>query len=381
VKEILQNFWEEFEPENPVFSEQQSKRILNTVLAAKEEQQHGIFKLNKWKAIMGAAAVLLLICSISLLFINPRSFEKLAARSVKGGKALSSPDVTAGRSTNALLILSDGRKIVLNDLSAGEVLNQSGIRIVKAEDGQLVYSVAEQAGKSNIQNSAIEYNTITTPKGSQYQVNLPDGSKVWLNAMSSLKFPTKFQGSERAVELTGEAYFEISAFYSGNVKLPFKVKSISGKDRSQEVEVLGTHFNIDAYPDVSSTRTTLLEGSVKVTNLNSKDVNILTPGQQAILDGSRSTVSTANIEDAMAWKNGNFMFNNLELADIMKELERWYDVKVDYSNIPATRYHGFISKKVSLSQVLEMLELTGNVKFKISAIPGKSEKEIHIIHE
>lgn len=377
---FLEEFWTDFEPETTVFSDLQSKRILNKIFTAEKTGQPAPLSSINRNRIIAVAAILLLVCSVSLWFI-PQSTEVsvLSHRPVKPFKQLTTMADAAPGGSKALLTLADGRKIELNDLSAGEIVSQSGIQIKKTEDGQLVYTLAEQAGTGGKkQDAPVEYNTVSTPKGGQYQVNLPDGSKVWLNSMSSLKFPTSFQGIERKVELTGEAYFEISSFFKNNVRLPFKV--LSGTARGgQQVDVLGTHFNISNYGNESSAKTTLVEGRVSITNLKTNAVNLLSPGQQAILSGENSRITRADLEEALAWKNGNFMFNNLGLADIMKELERWYDVKVDYSNIPDTRYHGSISKNVSISQVLNMLELTGRVRFKIETIPGKSEKIIRII--
>jgi transmembrane sensor len=381
AKELLAKAWEEFEPDTPVFTNLQGSNMLNNILAADVCENQPVKAFN-WQRLFAAAAILLLIFSIGVMLI-PKSAKKenlnIAHNTIK--KYPLQSDVAPG-SSKAVLTLADGTKITLDDQSAGKIANQSGVNISKTADGQLVYAFIEQhQSKENKPNLIPQINTITTPKGGQYQINLPDGSKVWLNAMSSLKFPAIFQGKERKVELTGEAYFEISSFYLDKIKLPFKVLSHTTDGRSQEVEVLGTHFNINAYENEPSTKTTLLEGSVKVTNLNSRSINILLPGQQAILNTDKSKVTQIDKEEIMAWKNGNFLFNNLPLVDIMKQLERWYDIKVDYANIPHTRYQGVISKYVSISQVLNMLELTGNLKFKIDSIPGKAEKRIEILKQ
>lgn len=379
AKELLGEAWEDFETEKLVFTNLQRKNMLQQIFAAPKNELHSTEKRINWQRIFAVAAILLLISSVGVLLL-PQGVknDKPKIVAVKLKKQEVKPDVEAG-GNKAILTLADGTKIILDDKSTGKIANQSGVNISKTADGQLVYAFGrEYKSTANSHDAAQQINTISTPKGGQYQINLPDGSKVWLNAMSSLKFPTQFLAKERKVELVGEAYFEISPFYAGKIKLPFKVISPTADGSSQEVEVLGTHFNINAYGNEMSTKTTLLEGSVKVINLHSKTESILQPGQQAVLKGNQTYVKTVDKEEIMAWKNGDFLFNNLQLVDIMKQLERWYAIRVDYSTLPNTRYQGVISKHVSLSQVLNMLELTGSLKFKIDSIAGSTEKKIEI---
>jgi ferric-dicitrate binding protein FerR (iron transport regulator) len=185
---------------------------------------------------------------------------------------------------------------------------------------------------------------------------LSDGSKVWLNAASSLRFPASFAGKERKVELLGEAYFEVAK----NAAMPFKVK-VNG----MEVEVLGTHFNINSYENESTVRTTLLEGSVKINNNNSS--SLLKPGQQAQVNkaGEIKIINNVDVEEAIAWKEGKFQFDRADIHDIMRQLARWYDVDVEYKGSVSSHFGGTISRDVNLSQVLNMLHLTGEVKFQI----------------
>jgi transmembrane sensor len=205
-------------------------------------------------------------------------------------------------------------------------------------------------------SSEVVYNTISTPRGGQYQLMLADGSKVWLNAASSLRFPASFVGKERKVELLGEAYFEVAK----NAKMPFKVK-VNG----MEVEVLGTHFNINSYENESTIRTTLLEGSVKINKNNSS--SLLKPGQQAQMNkaGEIKIINDADVEEAIAWKEGKFQFDRADIHDIMRQLTRWYDVDVEYKGTVSSHFGGTISRDVNLSQVLNMLHLTGEVKFQV----------------
>jgi transmembrane sensor len=260
-------------------------------------------------------------------------------------------DISPGTDT-AILTLANGTKINLGDMKGGSLLNESGIEIIKVEDGTLVYKVVES--KSNI----LEYNTITTPKGGQYKIVLPDGTRVWLNAASSLTYRASLNTSfgERKVHLLGEAYFEVVK----KQKMPFIVRT-----DKQEVIVLGTHFNINSYKDEPNTKTTLLEGSVKV--FSKYGDAILKPGQQSVTSGSAIQLSRADIDQAVAWKNGEFMFSKELLSGIMKEISRWYNVDVVYADqqLENKVFNGTISKFKNVSHVLKMLEKTGEVKFKI----------------
>jgi transmembrane sensor len=324
-------------------------RLYNNILRSENiEVQQPAKTINLWYRI-AAAAVVLVVLSIGIYF-----YAQYTEKEKKdAGYYVEREDVKPG-GNKALLTLADGTTITLTDADNGELAEQNGVSITKTKDGQLVYHFKGSANGSNA--NGIELNTISTPKGGQYQVNLPDGTKVWLNAASSLKFPVSFSRlKERKVELNGEAYFEVSK----DKTRPFKVSSAQ-----QEVEVLGTHFNINTYKNESSIKTTLLEGSVKLHVTAVPDIK-LKPGEQAVLKGDVIDVNKVNTEDVVAWKKGNFQFNDESLISIMKQLERWYDVEVDYSTIPDTRYNGFISRDVNLSQVLRNLEVTGNLKFKI----------------
>ncbi|SHE74063.1 FecR family protein [Pedobacter caeni] len=376
AKELLGEAWKDFEPSTAVFTPVKSKQLLENIFqAGRTEEELPVHQPKRWLAIVAAAAVLLLISAVALFYYsNYSDQENLAGQPAEMAGTTAIHDVEPG-GNKAVLTLADGTRIALDEVSNGKIANQSGISITKAADGQLSYTIKEGQDQ---QNETSQINTISTPKGGKYQINLPDGSKVWLNAASSLKFPTRFSEEERKVELKGEAYFEISKQHSRSGRQPFKVITLADNGRSQEVEVLGTHFNINAYGNENAMRTTLLEGSVRVTNLSSKASGLLTPGQQAILKNDRIKIATADLEEVMAWKKGNFLFNNLKLTDIMKQLERWYNVEVDYAHIPDTRYHGFISKDVTLSQVLDMLELTGSLKFKIEPAPDGKGKKIEI---
>lgn len=317
--------------------------------------QSKISKSKKLKIVpffrYAAAAVLLILISGSLYFGLNRN-NILTRSNLSKAKVL---DILPG-TDKAILTLSDGSKVVLDNETASNISNHDGLKISKTKDGQLIYTVFNQ--DDLLHKRAIAYNTIQTPKGGQYQIILPDGTKVWLNAASSLKYPEVFTGNERRVELTGEAYFEVAK----NKAMPFHVKN-----ESQDVEVLGTHFNINGYMDDKIIKTTLLEGSVKVSN--NKSFKILKPGEQSVAGVSENStiqlVRNVDTDDETAWKNGLFQFSNEGLKTILNQLERWYDIKIDYSSVPDKRYNGMVPRKAKLSEVLKMLELTGNIKFEI----------------
>lgn len=264
----------------------------------------------------------------------------------------------------ATLTLSDGSKISLTDASNGIIAKQAGINITKTKNGSLIYTIGNaSAGKKDL------YNTIETPRGGQYQINLPDGTKVWLNAESSLRYPATFDQGKRLVELKGEAYFEVAKRLDKNgIRLPFKVKTELGTGRNQEVEVLGTHFNINAYRSEPSNKTTLLEGSVRIKNLQSNKAGLLKPGQQSSISSASPLIFISEVDagEAVAWKEGFFSFNEENLETIMNKIARWYDVEIDYrGNKINKNFGGRISRFNSVNEVLDMLQTTGAVHFKI----------------
>ena len=245
----------------------------------------------------------------------------------------------------AILTLADGSRLGLETVANGTVTRQGETEIVKTAHGELDYKLLNQ------KPTELLFNNITTPRGGQYKVILSDGSKVWLNAGSSLRFPAGFAGTERKVELTGEAYFEVAK----NASMPFKV-AIAGKG---EVEVLGTHFNVNAYSDEATVNTTLIEGRVKVTGLSISESRIINPGEQAKVnnDGQITINKNADTEQAMAWRNGIFNFNNADLRTVFRQLSRWYDVDIKFKGpVPERQFNGEIQRDLKLEQVLKLLE-------------------------
>lgn len=308
--------------------------------------------IAKWKY----AALLTFFLTAGLAFYIGYNKEKQVVVAPKIDRHYKADVLPGG--DRARLELADGSVVVLENVSNGNLQSQGGTQVVK-QDGQLVYNAAE--GNHSVE---ISYNTISTPKGGQYQVILADGSKVWLNAGSSLRFPTAFTDKEREVELTGEAYFEVAqrTVPSGRdrVRVPFKVKTYD-----VSVEVLGTHFNVMAYSNEKSINTTLLEGSVKVSQPATHQSQLLRPGQQAKVTG-RIQLLNVDTEEIVAWKNGFFQFNGADIKTVMGQIERWYDVEIDYEGeLPLKHFTGVISRNINVSKVLNMLELTGGVKFEI----------------
>jgi transmembrane sensor len=256
-------------------------------------------------------------------------------------------------SNKAILTLADGSKLVLDAAKNGVLAKAGHISIKKTQNGQLVYLT--ERTKSTDADAPLAYNTISTPVGGQYQVILPDGTKVWLNASSSLKYPTIFKGRQRVVELTGEGYFEVAK----NARMPFSVKA-----NNTEVKVLGTHFNVMAYNNEPAMKTTLLEGSIQ---LSSGAVNnVLTPGQQGVVNKTGAIkVVEVDAEQSVAWKNGYFDFKRSDIHEIMNQLERWYDIDVSYTgDMPDDEFVGKIKRSAKLSQVLRILQLS-HVHFKM----------------
>lgn len=294
---------------------------------------------------LSAAAAILLVAAISYYFLSPAKYTPVA-EPLKVSSSATTKDVMPG-GDKAILTLSDGSTINLNAARTGMLAEQGGTGINKTGDGQLAYGSA-----ANGTHAKPLINTISTPRGGQFQVVLPDGTKVWLNAASSLKFPTVFSGESREVELTGEAYFEVAP----NKSRPFLVSS-----RGTVIEVLGTHFNVMAYDDEIFTAT-LLEGSVKVKHGMAE--RVIVPGQEARVENSIK-VGSADGDNAIAWKNGLTVFHNSSIESIMRQISRWYDLDVTYNgSVPQRLFTGKIPRSAPLSQVLKILELS-DIHFKI----------------
>ena len=271
-------------------------------------------------------------------------------RTVHPHVAAAPAEIPPGRE-GAILTLSDGRKVVLDSLANGVIAQQHGTDVVLS-NGQLTYN---DAGSDA---SATAYNTMTTPRGRQFRVTLPDGTKAWLNAASSVRYPVAFTGSERKVDITGEVYFEVAK----DASKPFLVNAAD----KAAITVLGTSFNVNAYGNEKNIIATLLTGAVKVSAPGSNEP-VLRPGQQASVSrsGGKVQVLDANLDKTMAWKNGLFNFEGASIEDVMRQLERWYDISVVYENgIPDITFLGEINRQIALPDLLEILRRT-DVGFRI----------------
>ncbi len=339
-------------------------------IAGKEEMisSPSVYRISFMRRWWAAASIILAV-AIGAYLWN----QKLKAKNenVKVAETdFLKKDIAPGKD-GAILTLADGSQVVLDSLGNGVVAMQNGSQAV-IRNGELVYDVTGNAA------GEIVYNTMSTPKGRQFSLSLPDGTRVWLNAASSIRYPTIFKGSERRVEVKGEAYFEVAE----NKRMPFRA-DISGK---AEIDVLGTHFNVKAYDNETSIHTTLLEGKVRVAVLmngalkgasaiakqkSDRPAIILEPGQQAQLGVGQNmkpgikVVNDADIDKVMAWKNGLFNFQDASLEEVMRQLERWYDIEVVYENgVPEIKFWGEMSRDVKLSGVLKGLE-ESKVRFRM----------------
>jgi ferric-dicitrate binding protein FerR (iron transport regulator) len=333
------------DPLEPEISSMMRRRIAEGT--GVEMGQTRVLRRFRWVA---AAAILLLLTG-GVWFLADRRKDA----PVFAGKAAAPIHDAAPGGNKALLTMADGRVIGLDSAANGQLALQGNMRVLKLDSGLLAYEVA--ASHKLQAASRLEYNTITTPRGGQYQVVLPDGTRVWLNAASSLQFPTSFTGKDRTVTLKGEAYFEVA----GKAAQPFYVKM----PNDAAIEVLGTRFNVNAYEDEPAARATLLEGAIRIRK--SDHASVLKPGQQAIMDNGGDAIRVsddADMDEAVAWKNGMFIFNSLPLGSIMRQMERWYDVEVSYrGNVKGISFNGQISRYSQASQMLDMLATTGEVHF------------------
>lgn len=341
-RSFVERYYQSFEQKRPVSEtlsaaekEEIETRILHKIQAGIEREQVPVVPLyrRRIKRITAAAAVLILAVSIFLLTRNTADINFAQTAPVN--------DVLPG-TNKATLTLASGEVIVLDSARQG-LLATEGSATVQNTGGSLTYQL-------NGAGTAPVYNTLTTQKGEQYPITLSDGTKVWLNSSSSLYFPVAFAGKERTVQITGEAYLEVAK----DRARPFHVKV-----NDMDIEVLGTHFNVNAYANEAVVATTLVEGSVKV-RAGNKSV-LLHPGQQSLVQkGNISVSEEINIEEVTAWKDGYFLFNKTELQVILRQLERWYDIEIRYEGaIPKKRYAGEISRNSNLSAVLKILAESG----------------------
>jgi ferric-dicitrate binding protein FerR (iron transport regulator) len=348
---LLERFAEELSPPNPVTLPQDiSQKMLTEIRQATRTAEAPVTKPSYVLARMAAAVVLLVLVAAAFWWYYP-------AKSPEQPLAISKPpvtDVAAPADSRATITLANGQQIILDSNLNGILASEGAVRIERADDGAITYKGAF---------TETVYNTLYNPRGSKpVSLTLSDGSRVWLNSESSLRYPVAFSGKQRPVAITGEAYFEVVK----NTAMPFRV-SIAGKGT---VDVLGTHFNVNSYPDESDTRITLLEGSVRVAVLAGPPI-LIQPGQQAVYDNTKQSGTTiavrngVNMEAVMAWKNGFFHFDQADLYTVMRQLARWYNIEVKYEGkIPARTFGGEMQRDLNLSEVLKLLE-KNKVHFRI----------------
>ncbi|SMC52520.1 FecR family protein [Pedobacter africanus] len=345
LKLSLRNLWNGLNDQDEVPPIDQEK-IYAQIMASQDFPKS---KKNRlWQPLAAAVAAVVLLCIAFYSFNGSQALDQFTALA-KPVKYHIKPGTN-----KATLRLANGSTINLNNSAEPSLTNYGNIQIKKNSHGQIIYQVIADSTDARLASS---YNVFTTPKGGQYEIILADGSKVFLNANSSLTFPTVFSATQRNVVLKGEAYFEIAK----NKKKPFKVSA-----NGTEIKVLGTHFNVMAYEDEPLLKTTLFEGSVQVnTNTATKTIK---PGQQAVTYKNQSAIdiNESKPDEDLAWKNGYFLFQDEGIESVMRKIARWYDVEVVYKeSIPGGEFGGKISRYENILDVLKPLELTGSVHFKL----------------
>jgi transmembrane sensor len=367
VKEKLDEFFEEnsnsIEASKSI--ENVSKledKIFNYIQFGIKEQVKKERTLNRMPYLRIAASILVIFLFSTTIYFYRSSVASNAKLPM--GIVVAKVDDKQPAKNIAILTLGNNSQIVLDEASNGEIAQESGVSILKTDKGELVYKIRNSNNLSV--NDLNKYNTISTPMGGKFKVIFPDGSLVVLNAASTLKYPVHFDEKLRKVFFTGEAYFEIAKLEDKRKKrVPFYVYS-----SDQIVEVLGTHFNINSYDNEEYSKTTLLEGSVKITNEKSAAIGkILKPGQQAVIKRGdvQTKIMIADQAQALAWKDGYFLFKNTNIKDVVNELERWYNVDIQYEEaMEFENITGYISRNVKISSVLKMLQLSGIVNYEIN---------------
>ena len=370
LSRLVRHSWETLEEGKPFFGREKGEAMLahilpavqgeetNAVVAVGQDEETNavvpVVRFVRWYRVVAVAAAVAAVI-VGIWLVNPRMARIKEARR----QQVARKDIVPG-GDKALLILADGSSVVLDSARAGVIGKQGSTTISKAAGGRLVYAAGKGGVAVGKDGAAVSsgYNTIATPRGGQYEVTLADGSKVWLNASSSLRFPAAFSGSSREVELSGEGYFEIAS----NPSMPFLVRLAN----DTRVQVLGTRFDIMAYSDEQVVKATLLQGAVKVSKGGASSV--LRPGQQARMPTASSSIQVVDDPDAeaaIAWKNGIFEFNRADIHTIMRQVARWYDVDVRFEgNLPDREFVGKVSRSANIGQVLRILELS-HIHFRI----------------
>lgn len=344
LEKLLETTWEQTPLENDMPA-REGDLILQNILGSSVEEPMPVKKIG-WHRWMAAASVIIIVGLGSYFFLF---YEKnIPGETVQ---AVVPDDVKPPNTNKAVITLADGSVLYLDSAGKGQIAMQGNVKLVKLANGQIAYETAD----GNMTPEP-QYNTLSNPRGSNViDMKLSDGSQVWLNAGSSIRYPVIFTGNERKITITGEAYFEVAH----NSAMPFKV--ISGKT---EVTVLGTHFNVNAYTDEVNTKVTLLEGTVKVNG--SGATKILQPGEQAQIADKIVVVANVDFEEVMAWKTGKFVFGEkADIETVMRQVARWYNVDIEYRGKITSHFGGTISRQVNISEIINVLEATGHVKCNI----------------
>jgi ferric-dicitrate binding protein FerR (iron transport regulator) len=317
------------------------------------------FKRTWVRRVAAAAAIIIGIAGGTYFLFQPGNKEEIAKTEPQEKRFKN--DVSAPMKAKATITLADGSTVALDSVNYGKLATQGNVNVMVTADGRIVYKEQQQS------IGQMQYNTLSNPRGSKVvDMTLADGSRVWLNAGSSVTYPVAFIGKERNVTITGEAYFEVAH----NAAMPFKVSK-----GEMAVTVLGTHFNVNAFDDETSIKVTLLEGSVKVNNGN--ESGLLNPGQQAVLTGVEGSnqanqkikqiivQTNVDLDEVMAWKNGRFYFDGADIKTMMRQLSRWYNVDVEFKADVKSSFVAKISRDEPVTELLKILELTNLVHFKI----------------
>jgi ferric-dicitrate binding protein FerR (iron transport regulator) len=345
-RDALVSDWYDQAPEDYCLSKEDSNRIFNEIVKKKQS----VSLHTWWRAIAVAASFALLILAGYWVVNTNHPQQYLSANY----------DISPGQE-RAILTLANGSELILDSDQTGEIAKEKDVSVINQGD-ELVYQTVDTKKKDP--ENALQYHTLSTPKGAYYRMTLPDGSRVWLNAASSIRYPVAFAEKERRVTLTGEAYFEIAPKQDlmTQARIPFIV-TIDGQ---AEVEVLATRFNINGYSDEAEIKTTLLEGSVRFSSSQTGKSVLVKPGEQAALDNNGAlSVYLVDLEEVLAWKQEKFIFEKADIHTIMRQLSRWYDVEVEYKGNVNYHFGGAISRNVNISKVFDLLEQTGNVRFKL----------------
>ena len=339
IQEVIENT-----KQSEAFDEQRYVPLLKKVLDADKSSFGSVKSIINWRKIAVAASILLFVGIGGYFILSNRDNKKVeVAKIIKG-------DVEAPKRAIPTITVANGTNILLDSAASGTLTSQGNVNLIKTADGQIEYNSIGRAD-----NSTPIYNTLTNPRGSKVvEMILADGSHVWLNAGSSVTYPVSFSGKTRDVSMTGEAYFEVAR----NEKMPFHVK-VNGI----AVEVLGTHFNINAYAGEAAIKATLLEGSIKI--INGRDSVFISPGQQAQVSNRIKVINDADLDEVMAWQKGLFIFNNADVQTIMRQVSNWYDMDITYEgNIKKETFSGIVNRYENISQVLKIMEEAG-IRYRI----------------